>query len=187
MRGGTVGISVVLALTVALAAALPASGKTLLDTPVYHAETKSYFELVAAPVGYSMRDKGSPEIDWLHAMRFAAQRIYKDTHGRLAIIKSQETNDFLVRTFNPPAAAWFGLRFYCDVRKLIWVTGEIHPLTGYKNWGPNWKAAGDAPCAPGLQWAPIALAHRDAGWKWEARGQVKEFYYFLVEFPTGHP
>lgn len=179
--------ALLLSLAAAVAAAAPASAKALYNTPVYHAETKSYFELVPVPVGYSMRDKSSPETDWTHAMRFAAGRMFKDTRGRLAVIRSQETNDFVVRTFDPPQSAWFGLRFYCSVRKLIWVTGEIHPPNGYKNWGASWQAPGDTPCAPGQQWAPIALARKDVGWRWEARGQAKEFFYYVVEYPTGKP
>ncbi|MGE0744114.1 MAG: C-type lectin domain-containing protein [Rhodospirillales bacterium] len=178
-----------LILTLAATAAIstPAGAKALYNTPVYHAETKSYFELVPVPHGHSMRDKSSPETDWTHAMRFAAGRMFKETRGRLAVIKSQDTNDFLVRTFDPPQSAWFGLRFFCGVRKLIWVTGDVHPPNGFKNWGPTWQAPGDAPCAGGQQWAPIALARTDAGFRWEARGQAKEFFYYLVEYPTGKP
>lgn len=179
------GIAAAAALLAATAA--PVAAKSLLSTPVYNPDTKSYFELVPAPRGYSGRDRSFNEIPWQSAANVAAGRMHKGVRGRLAIVKSQATNDFLINTFKPESAAWIGLRFFCQVRRLMWVNGDVHPTNAYANWGRSWQAAGDTPCAPDHQFAPIALSPAQGGWRWEGRGQAKEFYAFFVEYPTGQP
>ena len=119
------GVVGVLAATTALAGVLE-------NTPVYNPETASYFELAVVD-----EDRKS---SWSEAGRMAQSRTFNGVNGRLAIVKSKTVNDFLQTTFTPQAPAWIGLRYFCKLNTLMWVSGEIQGTGGYVNWAVQWNA-----------------------------------------------
>ena len=173
----------VTAVLVWLALAMPGAAKPLVGTPVYNPETKSYFELVRAPVGLSIRGSELAEIGWARARKYAASRIFKGVRGRLAVVKTKRVSDFLRDTFKPEREVWIGLRFFCRTRTLMWVTAEIHPPSAYKNWARPWKLGWA--CSGGTKYAPVYYTPAKKGFRWQARGQRKEYYFLFVEYPTG--
>jgi len=143
--------------------------------PIYNPHTKSYFEL-RVDLPWPPR--------WSTARKFARTRIFKGVRGRLAVIKDVETHSFLKANFEPKEEVWIGLRFFCGVRKLVWVTGEEHPRTAFKVWARRWWRS-NYKCSTGFQFMPIYYQKASKGFKWQASGPAKYFVSYLVEYPTG--
>ena len=173
--------------------ATPTAAEPLYETPVYNPETKSYFELARVVPGSSTRGIPLAEAGWMASTRLAARRVFKNAHGRLAVVKTKQVNDFLRVTFGPDTPAWIGLRYLCRYNKLQWVTGEIHPLDAYSNWDRRWKSSGGESgkgaspyCNPGThEFWPVHYWRVSEGFRWNANGTTKEFYAYFVEYPTG--
>ena len=169
----------------------------VLYKPIYNPETKSYFELYRVTVNDVQTNGGIPDISWGEARNFAESRAYKGTRGRLAVVKTEETNKFIVKNLRPMSGAngaWIGLRMVCSGRVLQWVTGEIWPLNAYANWGKVWNSGMIAPGAapyrvncPTYPYLPVHYWGADGGFKWNANGVAKRFYYLIIEYPTGKP
>ncbi len=87
-----------------------------LGRVVYDPSSGSYFEVILNESGYRR---------WKYARPFINRRIYKGIRGRLAVIKTRATHEFLRKNFGIPFDAWIGLRYHCSSGKLVWVTGEI--------------------------------------------------------------
>lgn len=165
--------------------------EALLDTPLYNPETKSYFELVWVPPGWSIRGAEFAEISWERARQFAHQQTYKGVRGRLALVKSEATHHFL-RRFQPDRATWIGLRYWCHHGKLQLATGEFYPKTGYAGWDRNWavagtKQTGNRPpvCTGNFPYWPVHYWSIQEGFRWNANGTLKEWRYVFIEYPTG--
>jgi hypothetical protein len=178
-----------LAAAVGIALALPVSAadaapKSVTGQPVYFPHTKSYYELIQIGSGYSLRGK-EPEITWERAQSWAMGRVHKGTRGRLAVVKDAETTEFLRRTFQPPERVWIGLRYFCRLNKLVWTDGAEHPASGYRNWMQPWRQPDSCRLGGNAEYAPVSLGPVQEGFRWQARGQSKEFYYLFVEYPTG--
>src|SRR5690242_10060017 len=121
---------------IVLLAASPAMAEALYNTPVYDPASKSYWSLVDVHdrrVGYHAG------YEWRDAAADAARSEYKGVHGRLAIVASAETHEFLLRTFRPTTDAWIGLRYMCETRLLIDSAGHSHAKTAFAPWDANWK------------------------------------------------
>lgn len=180
-------------------AAIPsafAADASLYNTKVYNPATKSYFELVQAKAGDSIRGATIPEIGWRKAAENAARMSYKGVHGRLAVVKTKQTNDFLLKTFQPSRPAWIGLRYWCHLNRLQWVTGDLFEAGDYANWGLIWAHdGGQAPtalankpnCNEDVAYWPIHYWSVPEGFTWNATGLHKERYVYFVEYPTNHP
>lgn len=163
----------------------PSDKPPLYDTKVYNPATASYFEL-KRPGG---------DFNWNKANEYAERAHYKGVRGRLAVIKNKETQDFLVKTFRP-TISWIGLKYYCRLNALQWVSGEFWPLTSYANWGTRWNVSGASPNAEGLAGCDANDGHgvrgvhmwgHEGNYKWNVNGPAKIFYDFFVEYPTGQP
>jgi len=163
----------------------PSEKPPLYDTKVYYAATASYFEL-KRPGG---------DFNWFHAQEYAAKAHYKGVRGRLAVIKNKGTQDFLVKTFRP-SIAWIGLKYYCGLNALQWVSGEFWPLTGYANWSTPWNVMGTSPHGQTLAECGGADAHgfrgvhiwgHEGNYRWNVNAGPKIFYDFIIEYPTGRP
>jgi hypothetical protein len=165
----------------------------LYNKPVYDPVTESYFELVRVEVGNSVRGEGIAAVQWRAARRLATQRLHRGVKGRLAVVRSQHVADFLRYTFRPNQPAWIGLRYWCHLGKLQWVTGEFHERGDYSNWRRVWNvAAGDprsslrANCRGGKGWYfPVHYWSIQDGFYWNANGIAKEFRSYFVEYVTG--
>ena len=88
----------------------------ILGKVVYDPSSGSYFEIIRNPRGFRR---------WRDVRPFVNKRIYKGIRGRLAVIKTRATHEFLRKTFAIPFDAWIGLRYHCSSGKLVWVTGAI--------------------------------------------------------------
>ncbi|HUN49734.1 MAG TPA: hypothetical protein VMU42_01395, partial [Candidatus Sulfotelmatobacter sp.] len=106
----------------------------LLDTPVYDSASKSYFEMVDGSHGM-VKGTGvdSEGPNWGEAEKFAASRVFKGVHGRLAVVKDLEIHEFLMRTFQPKTFVWFGLRYLCS-KQLQDSTGALLNKNSFMAW-----------------------------------------------------
>jgi hypothetical protein len=111
----------------------------------------------------------------------------------LAVVKDKETNEFIVKNFQPEDGTWIGLRYFCDLGALQWVTGEIWPPTAYQNWGRPWNIEGGhstnqfrSKCTY-FTWQGVHYWGAQTGYKWNANGSGKYFSHMIVEYPTGKP
>ena len=150
------------------------------ERPVYHPDTKSYFELRLSP----------KPIEWQTAKRIAEGLDFKGTRGRLAIIESPKVHNFLYRNFITDEESWIGLRYWCTYRKLQWVDGTVAQPGDFGAWSPTWyRTDGTRPCEAGATKATgymsVYVRARQNGFKWQAVGSGKKFYLYFVEYPTG--
>jgi hypothetical protein len=164
------------------------------NEPVYNPETKSYFEL-HRPKG-QVTDAG---IVWPEASEIAAGKEHQGVRGRLAVVKTAETDRFLRETFKPSTAAWIGLRFWCGFKKLQWITGDIHALNEFQRWGPVWNIKGRnsamsstrAECPARGGRTPYFLGihywNQETGFKWNANSLDTGLNALFIEYPTGKP
>lgn len=144
--------------------------------PVYNPHTKSYFEVRI--------DLPSPP-NWATAERTARTKSYKGARGRLAIVKDVDTHSFLQANFTIAEEAWIGLRFFCSFRKLVWVTGDEHPLSAFKMWAKPWHRTNITCTTTKIQYMPVNYLPQSKGFRWQASGPAKFFVSYFVEYPTG--
>lgn len=175
-------VGIALALPISMADAAP---RSTTGHPIYLPHTKSYYELIEIGYGYSIRGPSAPEITWERAEKWSKTRIHKGVHGRLAVVKDAETTVFLRDTFKPPERVWIGLRYFCRLNKLMWTDGDVQPLNGYRNWAQPWRESSSCRLGSTTEYAPVFFGMVRDGFRWQAHGQSKEFYYLFVEYPTG--
>ena len=108
----------------------PAKATPKFSEIVYDKVSGSYFQYVLYPTG--------KEQNWLTVRRQAESFSYKGIQGRLALVPNQEVSDFLRQTFKPRHFVWIGLRYFCQYRKLMWVTGEILDRKSFQRWAGQW-------------------------------------------------
>ena len=163
----------------------------LLDTPVYSPDTKSYFEMVDGSHGMVARFPSAAGVvhegpNWAEAYQLAQERTFKGVRGRLAIVKSFETHEFLSHTFRPKADVWIGLRYWCTARKLQWSDGEMMSPGSFQAWARQWKQDVYACASDGgpREYMPIAYSALPT-FDWIGKGIHKRYPYFFVEYPTG--
>ena len=140
--------------------------------------SKNYFRLERIPRG-----------NYMNALRHARSKAFKGVRGRLAVIRSRETQEFIVRTLRPPDETWIGLRMTCSPRKLVWVNGELFDKRKhYANWGRRWHYNDRyIPCpggGVGSQFAGIALVRERNVVRWYAIAPAHFTRSLLIEFPT---
>lgn len=151
--------------------------------PIYNPATKSYFQ----------RRTDMPDLaggGWLKAERKAKSLVFHGTRGRLAMVRDVETHSFLRANFKFDSTTWIGLRFFCSVRKLVWVDGSEHKRSEFKAWGRQWFRNNNVRCRnqTKLGFMPVYYLPDEQGFKWQAAGPAKGgFNAYLVEYPTGKP
>ncbi|WP_321392606.1 lectin-like protein [Emcibacter sp.] len=155
--------------------------------PFYDPHTKSYFEL-------RWQKKGRK---WRQAFLEAQSLNFKDTSGRLALVKDLETHNFIQTHFNISAATWIGLQYYCDERRLNWADNSSLEKGEFSAWHYNWARRDDIRCGfmsdkftPGLNMkSHMGVSYIPLGKEmpamWQASGPEKEYDFFIVEYPTG--
>ncbi len=152
--------------------------------PMYNAATKSYFEVLKVPDQFAFTTRSfSNGAKWEEADKWARSRIFRGARGRLAVITSQETTNFIIKNMPFPERAWIGLKYWCKVRKATWVTGEEHRPSAYHNWGRPWDSG--LACKDGSRFNGVYIDGRNPGLEWFAQVLAKQFYYVVVEYPTG--
>lgn len=150
---------------------------------VYDPAAKSYFALIYVP----RTAKGTAE--WDAALQLARGMAYKGVQGRLAIVDSLETHEFLLQHFRPmhDQYVWIGLRYLCRARQLETSTGQIVKPGSFQAFDKDWNQDKTAVCKDPNNpndWASIAYSPQDT---WIVKGAHKGYEWFYVEFPTGHP
>lgn len=162
------------------------------EKPIYDPETKSYFELVRVTQAQQESFKVGmvPEASWDKAAKFAAGRVFKGAKGRLAIVNTQEAHEFIMTNLRPNSYAFIGLRYFCKDRQLRWINDQVHPANGFKAWAANWDQGDLKYCLEsprGRQWMGVVYTGVHEGFRWVARGALKNWNLYIVEYPTGHP
>lgn len=151
------------------------------ERPIYFPHTKSYFVLIRTPDSIGKKN-------WLHSMEYARKQVFHGVRGRLAIVRDRETHEFITKTFPLSAPTWIGLRFFCRFRKLMWVDGSIHPLSGFKVWHKQWYRNANISCSgtrKRTSFMPVYYTKYGKNWVWQASGPAKFFEYLIIEYPTG--
>lgn len=165
--------------TMALLCALPTQVQAQTPTavaPIYNPHTKSYFEL--------RTDLPQPPT-WSTAEITARTKVYNGVRGHLAIVKDADTHSFLEANFPLNEEAWIGLRFFCNVRKLLWVDGEEWPLNAFKMWAKPWHRTNIKCGTSKIPYMPVMYLPNSKGFRWQASGPAKYFISYFVEYPTG--
>lgn len=171
------------------------------NKPIYDPDTKSYFELynpaVKTPGADRAQSKPYNRMVWERAMLFAASRKFKGVHGRLAVVDTAKTHEFLAEHFELGEPAWIGLRYWCSYKRLQWSTGEVHPFTHFQHWGSVWNIDGDSSGAtkrasdcqkPGRNnFYPVHYWPTDEGFYWNANASSRGFASMFIEYQTGKP
>ena len=155
----------------------PASSAPVAQGPILDPRTGSYFEL---------RIDNAGQRYWEDARRIAVTRRYKGRPGRLAVVADLDTLNFIRDRFRINEEVWIGLRFFCRFRKLLWVTGEIHPISENRLWAPQWFRNQSVRCMnqSNMMYMPVYLTAEGAGVTWQAAGQSKQFVSYLIEYPA---
>lgn len=186
MRLFAISISVFL---FAATGAYAAGGGPVYEKPIYDPASKSYFELVHVRKAEAP-SAAIPALDFQHALASASSRTYKGVRGRLAVVDSRETHEFIMLNLRPDAETWIGLRYYCKLRKLKWSNGTFMSRNSFQAWHTSWDQSGNAGCvrnAGEADWMPVAYTSVAEGFRWVAKGAHKVYTALLVEYPTGKP
>jgi hypothetical protein len=178
-------IAIISAIFFALGFGATSQAKELVDSPVYDPVSKSYFEMVdGLKIYHGYQAHEGP--NWTQANDFARARVFGGARGRLAVIKSVATHDFLKQTFQPQTYVWIGLRYMCANHQLLWANGETFARGDFGAWDQRWNQDVYGCNGPGEDWMPIAYSPLPV-FHWVGKGIDKRYYYFFVEYPTGHP
>jgi hypothetical protein len=159
--------------------------EAVFDKPIYDPASKSYFELVRLTKAEEP-EHYIPSMNWASAKAFASRRVYKGTHGRLAIVKSAATHSFILMNLRPADNTWIGLRYFCKGRKLEWVDGEVFKANDFKAWDRVWDQSAGVQCQE-QGYMPVAYTSAHDGFRWIAKGGLKLYRDLLIEYPTGGP
>jgi hypothetical protein len=156
------------------------------NSPVYNPHSKSYFQLFA--------DNENPG-NWEAARTRAGTKSFKGVRGRLAVINSAETHDFVLQTFQltrRKVSVWIGLRYWCSARLLQWEADRPFSPSDpehFKMWHSQWSRSDENACnfAKSVRAGFAPVYYRTIGnvTRWQAAGAAKYFSYYLVEFPIG--
>lgn len=155
-------------------------------SPIYNPASKSYFQLF---------DDNEHPGNWQAARARAQMKAFKGVRGRLAVIDSPETHDFVVKSFDlnkRGVSVWIGLRYWCSARLLQW---EGHrPFSprdpdSFRLWHSQWSRSDQNACSftgsAKVGYAPVYYRTMSGITRWQAVGAAKYFSYYLVEYPTG--
>ncbi len=152
----------------------------ILGKVVYDPSSGSYFEIVRN------RNLGSLG-QWKGVRAIVNKRIYKGIRGRLAVIKTRATHEFLRKTLGIPFDAWIGLRYHCSSGKLFWVTGDVLKRgVDFEIWHRKLYYEGSSLCGRGRITHLVVFYMRMKGRHlyWRLSGPKHGLAGALVEYPT---
>jgi hypothetical protein len=152
---------------------------------IYNPASKSYFQL--------FNDNVNPG-NWEAAQQRAANKIYKGVRGRLAVVDSLDTHNFIIKNFHldwRDASVWIGFRYWCSVHMLQW-EGSLPYSPSDANhfalWHSSWSRGNLDPCSSfksgKLGFAPVYYRNIAGTVRWQAVGAAKYFTTYLVEYVT---
>ncbi len=165
-------------------------GTTL--TPFYDPASKSYLQQVNVAHGPQIVKCAHISCRWDEAAPAAEGLVYKGVHGRLAVIKSMATQEFLLTHFTFLQAIWIGLRYFCNSGKLQWVDGEYMERSDFAAWDKQWDQSADLTnggCSSynDKGFLGVAMSSKTQGGTWFAKESHKFFVQFFVQYSTGKP
>ena len=142
---------------------------------LYDPSSESYFEVIRNPKRQLSQ--------WRHVRPAANKRTYKGIRGRLAVIKSRATHEFLRKNLGIPFNAWIGLRYHCSSGKLVWVTGEIlRRGVDFEIW--HRKSGGRGFCKTGHPYLAVFYMNEGKRLYWRTTGPDKFEPGAVIEYPT---
>lgn len=159
----------------------------LVDVPIYDSHSKSYFKFVYT--------RGINKGGYGQMRAFARSQYFQGVRGRLAVIRSKETQELINKVIRPPSETWIGLRMSCRGRKLYWVTGEeLDRRKDYTNWGREWEYRNNYKIClssyahkDSRKYGGIALVNYRGVHRWWAIVPGHATFMAIIEFPTGRP
>ncbi|PCJ44709.1 MAG: hypothetical protein COA81_00075 [Alphaproteobacteria bacterium] len=151
---------------------------TVSAGPYYNPASKSYFEL------FRMQKKPGLQTRWFGAKALAEKQYFKDTRGRLAIIKDLDTHQFLLQNFSAKNY-WIGLQYFCNTQTLKWVDGTNATRSKFTAWDTEWSNTYIRCGNMGYMPVHYTTATTTKALRWRASGPNKGYALFLVEYPTG--
>ncbi|HEC00162.1 MAG TPA: C-type lectin domain-containing protein [Sphingomonadales bacterium] len=156
----------------------PSPDGTVSAGPYYNPASKSYFEL------FRMQKKPGRNAKWFEAKALAEKQYFKNTRGRLAIIKDLDTHQFLLRNFSAKNY-WIGLQYFCNTQTLKWVDGTDATRSQFTAWDTDWSNT-YIRCG-NMNYMPVhyTTATYTKALRWRASGPNKGYVIYLVEYPTG--
>ncbi len=148
---------------------------------VYDPSSGSYFEVIR-------NKKPWPFNTWKYARSDVDKRFHKGIQGRLAVIKTRATHEFLEKNLGIPFDAWIGLRYHCSSGKLIWVTGEIlRRGVDFEIWHRQLYYEGKNYCsAVSGRFSHLVVFYMTQGRRlyWRISGPEHALAGALIEYPT---
>lgn len=147
--------------------------------PYYNPASKSYFEL------FKTKSEIGNHHMWAGARLAAEEKKFKNTRGRLAVIRDLATHQFIINKFSADDI-WIGLQYFCETQTLRWVDGTYITESDFTAWAHRW-ARTSARCA-GQGYMPVSYSRSlttGGVSRWQATGPNKGFAIHLVEYPTG--
>ena len=153
-------------------------GSDALAEALYDPSSDSYFELLTDDF---------PGGNWSKARSFAENLIYKGRRGRLAVIRTRETHEFIQKNFKFRTPVWIGLRYMCSNRKLIWVTGkQLNRDSDFQAWHRQWRRPAPSSRCGGRRktYMPVYYTADGGPSFWQASGSAKHFNWVLLEYPA---
>lgn len=167
-------------LVIAGAARADDSLGTPTGIPIYDPVSKHYFALMDSV-------KANWGTMWRKVYQQARGHWYKGAQGRLAIVDTFEKHDFLLTHFPLKywQDAWIGLRYFCEAKKLQWVSGRQWKRGSFEAWATPWNQD-PVMCTAHTptEYAPVAYNPK---FQWIAKGENKGYDWYFIEYPTGHP
>ena len=164
---------------------LPGSGEKI----VYDPASKSYFQLHSFSLSESRG--GEANGNWNDAQRVANNLSFKGVSGRLAIVKTPEVHDFLLRNFRSIGAnvAWIGMKVDCKSMKAYWTDGTPVDKQAFNAWDLKRWYRTNVNCMQNtsIAWMGVYYEPAEDGFRWQASGPQKAFRHMFVEYPTGKP
>ena len=161
------------------------SGEKIVYDPV----SKSYFQLHTFTISETKdpRRVGS----WTTAQLLASSLSFKGVPGRLAIVRTPEVHDFLLRNFPGFRSddAWIGMKVNCKSMKAYWSDGTPVDEQQFTAWDLGHWYRTDINCMTNqaLGWMPVYYKPPRDGFRWQAAGPAKAFRHMFIEYPTGKP
>ncbi len=156
----------------------------ILGKVVYDPSSGSYFEIIRNQRGFRR---------WRDVRAAVNKRIYKGIRGRLAVIKTRTTHEFLQKKLGVPFDAWIGLRYHCSTGKLVWVTGEILKRgVDFEIWHSRWHYEKGYVCGAGaggaaeVKYLAVYYVNVNGRFNWRASGPGHGMAnsIAIVEYPT---
>ena len=150
-----------------------------LGKVVYDPSSGSYFEVI--------RNRDNKSFGTWRTVRAAVnKRIYKGIRGRLAVIRTRATHEFLRKNLGIPFDAWIGLRYHCSTGKLVWVTGEILKRgVDFEIWHSRWNYDPTNYCRVGSKYLVVFYMGMEGSYLyWRASGPSHGLTGALIEYPT---